>query len=81
MSCTSEENIPLAISDRIFFNKELLKKLFGDKSSKDRKEYQPSIDTSTAFDEGMMKLSDDELRSKTDVFRKIIADSIAGLEK
>ena len=30
MSWISEENMPLAISDRIFFNKELLKKLFGD---------------------------------------------------
>ncbi len=59
----------------------ILKKLFGDKSSKDRKEYQPSIDASKSFDDAVMKLSDDELRGKTDGFRKIINQSIASLEK
>jgi preprotein translocase subunit SecA len=59
----------------------ILKKLFGDKSSKDQKEYQPSIDASTQHDAAMMKLSDDELRDRTYTFRKTITDSIAGLEK
>tara|TARA_Y100000385_G_C13105242_1_gene647133 strand:- start:1654 stop:4995 length:3342 start_codon:yes stop_codon:yes gene_type:complete len=59
----------------------ILKKLFGDKSSKDRKEYQPSIDASRQFDESMTKLSDDELREKTASFQAKINQNIAGLEK
>ncbi|MFT5778270.1 MAG: preprotein translocase subunit SecA [Crocinitomicaceae bacterium] len=58
----------------------ILKKLFGDKSSKDRKTYQPYIDESTAFDDRTKALSDDELRAKTAAFRKIIAANTQGLE-
>lgn len=55
---------------------DLLKKILGDKSAKDRKSYQPYIDQANAFAEQMKNLSDDELRAKTAGFRaKIKADT------
>ncbi len=51
---------------------ELLKKIFGDKSSQDRKEYQPIIDQTHTFSEKLIHISDDELRAKTDEFKSKI---------
>ncbi|EPB65389.1 SecA DEAD-like domain protein, partial [Ancylostoma ceylanicum] len=48
----------------------LLKKIIGDKSVKDRKEYQPYIDKARSFQEQFKSLSDDELRTKTTEFQK-----------
>ena len=43
----------------------ILKKLFGDKSAKERKEYQPIIEKATEFFNSFNNLTDDELRAKT----------------
>jgi len=59
---------------------DLLKKLFGDKTAKDRKEYQPIIDKSNEFCAQFKSLSDDELRAKTTGFQKQVKDSIQSLE-
>ena len=58
----------------------ILKKFFGDKSAKDRREYQPSIDQTNEFQNNLKNLSDDELRGKTAVFQEIIATGIQSLE-
>ena len=58
----------------------LLKKLFGDKSVKDRKAYQPSIDQANAAFAKLQGLSDDELRAKTAAFKEVISHATANLE-
>ena len=58
----------------------LLKKLFGDKSAKDRKAYQPSIDQANAAFAKLQGLSDDELRAKTAAFKEVISHATANLE-
>jgi len=58
----------------------ILKNLFGDKSTKDRKEYQPSIDESNQFQRALAGLSDDELRGKTAEFRSLITKGTSELE-
>jgi len=58
----------------------LLKKLFGDKSLKDQKNYQPQIDTAKSFENEFSKLSDDGLRTKTAEFKIEIQEGIASLE-
>ncbi len=58
----------------------LLKKLFGDKSAKDQKSYQPLIDKAHHFTSILHSLSDDELREKTLYFQNIIKDSTRDLE-
>ena len=58
----------------------LLKKILGDKSAKDRKEYQPYIDKSRSFQEQFKSFSDDELRAKTADFRSLVKQNIQPLE-
>ncbi len=58
----------------------LLKKILGDKSSKDRKEYQPIIDEANTKFEELRDVSDDELRSKTKYFQKTLKEGTANLE-
>lgn len=58
----------------------ILKKLFGDKSKKDRKEYQPSIDESNRFGAELVSISDDELRARTAKFKQFIKEGTADLE-
>ena len=60
---------------------DLFKKIFGDKSVKDQKYYQPAIDKVHAFEAEFSLISDDELRLKTFGFQKFIKDGIADLEK
>lgn len=55
----------------------ILKKLFGDKSAKDRKELQPIVDKVTAEYATLQGLSNDELRQKTRDLQKEISDYIA----
>ena len=59
---------------------DLLKKFFGDKSAKDRKEYQPIIDKANEYFLAFRNLSDDELRSKTADFQKRVKDGTQKLE-
>jgi preprotein translocase subunit SecA len=58
----------------------LLKQFFGDKSAKDRKEYQPIIDKTNSFFEQLKSLSDDDLRAKTKVFQNKVNTEIEALE-
>ena len=53
----------------------LLKKIFGDKSAQDRKEYQPIIDKTSEFFEQLKNISDDELRGKTAFFKSKIKEA------
>lgn len=59
----------------------ILKKLFGDKSSKDRKQYQPTIDEANAKFAEIKQLSDDELRAKTNYFKGLVKEGTQDLEK
>lgn len=65
----------------------VLKKLFGDKSAKDRKNFQPIIDKVNEIQDSIRDISDDELRNRTKSFRdtikagtKEIEDEIQTLE-
>jgi preprotein translocase subunit SecA len=58
----------------------LLKKIFGDKSLKDQKAYQPIIDKTLEFGRQFTSLSDDELRAKTLYFQNLIKDGTRSLE-
>ena len=60
---------------------DLLKKIFGDKSAKDRKSFQPYIDKANSFQEEFKALSDNELREKTTSFRNLIKSETAALEQ
>jgi len=59
----------------------LLKKFFGDKTSKDRKEYQPIIDQANEFFKTFSALSDDELRAKTAYFQNLVKEGTKSLEE
>ena len=58
----------------------LLKKIFGDKSAKDRKDYQPIIDQTIEFGSLFISLSDDELRAKTNYFQNLVKEGTQSLE-
>ncbi len=58
----------------------IFKKILGDKSAKDRKEYQPSIDKANEFQAALRSISDDELRAKTNEFKALIKNAIQPLE-
>ena len=60
---------------------DLLKKVFGDKSAKDRKEYQPIIDAVKAKEAEIAALSEDGLRQKTEEFKALIQKETATLEQ
>jgi len=59
----------------------VLKIIFGDKSAKDRKTYQPHIDQARSFQEQFQSLSDDELRAQTQRLRTIVLQEIQPLEE
>ena len=59
---------------------DLLKKILGDKTAKDRKEYQPYIDKASSFQSEFAQYSDNQLREKTDSFRALIKQETASLE-
>ncbi|MFT5582213.1 MAG: preprotein translocase subunit SecA, partial [Psychromonas sp.] len=59
----------------------LLKTVFGDKSSKDQKKFQPYIDKCLEFESNISTLTDDELRGKTQEFKTTIKEATAELEK
>ena len=48
----------------------LLKKLFGDYSTKEIKRIRPTVDKVLSYDEEYSKLTDSELKAKTDEFKK-----------
>jgi len=59
----------------------ILKTIFGDKSVKDRKEYQHYIDKTRNFQQQFKGLSDEELRQQTDRLKKIVSEQIQPFEK
>lgn len=58
----------------------LLKKLVGDKNLKDKKEYEPYVEKINAEFAKLSGLSDDQIREKSNEFRKKISDGIKPLE-
>ena len=52
----------------------LLKKIFGSRNDRLLKQYSAVVRQINALESGLQKLSDDELRAKTDEFRKRLAD-------
>ncbi len=52
----------------------LFSKLFGDYSSKEIKRIRPTVDKVLSYEEGFAKLSDEELRAKTDEFKKRLSE-------
>ena len=58
----------------------LLKKILGDKSNKDRKEYQPIIDKVNEIYSSLASISDDELRNRTKDFQARIQARTADLK-
>lgn len=53
----------------------ILKSLFGDKSSRDMKKIQPEVEKVKAKYEEIDKLSNDELRAKTEEIKKYVRDA------
>ena len=53
-----------------------LSKLFGSKSQRDLKEVQPFLDATLKVYPAIKELSNDDLRAKTDEFKKRIQDEI-----
>lgn len=62
-----------------FFNS--FAKLFGSKSEKDLKKIQPFVDEVLTFEEEMSALSDDELRARTEKFKKMIAEATSEVDQ
>ena len=58
----------------------LLKKIFGDKTAKERKEYQPIIDKANEIFNSFKSISDDELRARTVFFQDKVKQYIQPLE-
>ena len=59
---------------------DLLKRLLGDKNTKDRREYQPFIDKANQAYEKIKSISDDGLREQTNELKKYISEQISSLE-
>lgn len=59
----------------------VITKIFGSKSEKDIKAIQPIVDKINALGPEMEKLSDDQLKAKTQEFRKKIEDATANTSK
>ena len=59
---------------------DLLKKILGDKSTKDRKQYQPIIDKVNEIFASLRDISDDELRARTKTFQEKIQEETAAIE-
>ena len=56
---------------------EIITKVFGSKSEKDIKKIQPIVDEIKSYETAMQKLSDDELKAKTQEFKQKIKDATA----
>lgn len=56
---------------------EFISKLFGNKASRDMKEIQPWVEKVKAVYPEISKLTNDELRAKTEELKKFIKDSAA----
>ncbi len=61
--------------------KSILSKIFGDKSLKDQKLFQPYVDKTLEFVNQFSGLSDDQLRAKTAEFKSRIAQATASINE
>src|ERR1700727_2147616 len=59
----------------------VLSKIFGNKDTRDVKELQPIIDNALEIEKTLLSISNDELRAKTDEFKKRIQDRIQEKEQ
>jgi preprotein translocase subunit SecA len=57
----------------------ILKKVFGTKNERDLKRIQSRVDAINALEEAVSKLTDAELRAKTEEFKRIIAERTEGI--
>ncbi|MCS6834268.1 MAG: preprotein translocase subunit SecA, partial [Flammeovirgaceae bacterium] len=62
------------------FITKVLTKLFGTKSEKDIREIKPIVEKINAIYSELAKISDDELRAKTQTLREIIANKLAKID-
>jgi preprotein translocase subunit SecA len=60
--------------------KSILNKIFGDKSAKDQKEYQPYVDKVNSFADAFQNYTDDQLREKTSEFKARIKEKTKELD-
>jgi len=58
----------------------LLKRFVGDKNQKDKKEYQPYVDSINVQFDKLSGLSDDDIRNKSNGFREIIKEGLKSIE-
>jgi len=56
-------------------------KLFGSKSDRDLKKIQPYVDEINSFEPELKVISDEELRGRTEKFKKMLADATAPIEE
>ncbi|HWP57418.1 MAG TPA: preprotein translocase subunit SecA [Candidatus Acidoferrales bacterium] len=59
----------------------IIKKIVGTKNERELRRIQPLVERANAFEPELQKLTDAELRAKTDVFRKRIAEETAALRR
>jgi len=59
----------------------ILTKIFGSKSEKDLKKIRPVVDEINAYYEKMSDLSDEELKGKTEEFKKLIKEATAEIDR
>ncbi|MGF1671194.1 MAG: DEAD/DEAH box helicase, partial [Balneolaceae bacterium] len=59
----------------------ILTKIFGTKSDKDIKKLWPVVEEIKSFEEEVKKLSDDELKGKTESYRKMLKEATAEIEE
>jgi preprotein translocase subunit SecA len=62
------------------FADKLVKRIFGTETDKYLKDSKPAVESINALEAGIQKLSDDELKAKTEEFKKRVADAIEGIE-
>jgi len=62
------------------FADKIVKKIFGTETDKYLKDAKPRVQEINDLEPSIQKLSDDELRGKTDEYRKKIQDAIEGIE-
>ncbi len=59
--------------------KSLIKKVVGDPHERELKRLQPIVDQINALEPEFRRMSDDELRGQTEIFRRIIAERVGSL--
>jgi preprotein translocase subunit SecA len=58
-----------------------VEKIFGSRAERDLKKLQPLVEEVKAYDDEMRDLSDDDLKGRTETFKKIIRDDTADVQR